>query len=261
MTTIAVSMVRNELDVIDGCVRHMAGEVDALIVADNGSTDGTRDVLDQLAGELPLTVLDDPDPAYYQSAKMTALADRAGAAGATWVVPFDADEVWYSPHGPIRDALALAAGNVAPAVLYNHWGTAVDPAGADPFRTMRWRDAKPGTLPKVAFRWRPGATIHQGNHGVDIPGPVHRAEGVLQLRHFPYRSAAQFVSKARQGAAAYRATTLPTSMGAHWRLYGQVLDEHGPEALEDHYRRYFWRLVPVDAGMVEDPAPYRRWER
>lgn len=258
MTTIAVSMVRNEIDVIEGCLRHMAAEVDALIVADNGSTDGTRDVLDRLSRELPLTVLDDPDPAYYQSTKMSALADRAGAAGARWIVPFDADEIWYSPHGRIADALALAAGNVATATLLNHWGTAVDPPGPDPFVTMRWRAAEPGALPKVAFQWRQGAVIHQGNHGVDIPGPVHQADGVLELRHFPYRSAAQFVAKARQGAAAYRATNLPPSMGAHWRMYGQVLDEHGPEALEDHYRRHFWHLVPVDAGLVEDPAPYRR---
>jgi hypothetical protein len=258
--TYGISMVRNERDVVDGVVRHMAAEVDHLIIADNGSTDGTRDVLDQLARELPLTVVDDPEPGYYQSRKMSVLAALAGTAGATWVVPFDADEIWYSRHGRVADALALTPGNVAVARLYNHFATAVDPPGPDPFRTMVWRQAQPGALPKVAFRWRNGATIHQGNHGVDLPGPRVEVPDVVELRHFPYRSVEQFAAKALQGAAAYAATDLPPDQGAHWRLYAEAARRHGVEALHEHFRRHFWHFAPLDAGMVHDPAPYRRWE-
>ena len=45
MITFGVSMVRDEADVIEGTLRHMADEVDELIVADNGSVDGTTDIL------------------------------------------------------------------------------------------------------------------------------------------------------------------------------------------------------------------------
>lgn len=261
MATFGVSMVRDEADVITGTLRHMADEVDHLIVADNGSTDGTRDLLADLAGELPLTVLDDPEPAYYQSVKMSLLAEEAAGQGAAWIVPFDADELWFAPGGPLREVLpALPPANVAVARLVNHYSTAIDPDDPDPFRRMVWRAGEPGALPKVAFRWEPGAVIHQGNHGVTLPlGQVEIA--ALEIRHFPYRSAEQFVRKAENGAKAYKATDLPEDQGAHWRAYGEILERHGEGALGEVYRSHFWYLSPTDAGLVLDPAPYCRWQQ
>lgn len=255
-------MVRDEADVIEGTLRHMADEVDELIVADNGSTDGTRDILDALAKELPLTVVDDPEPAYYQSQKMSELAATAAAMGAVWVVPFDADELWVASLGRIREVLAAFDPfvTVARAVLFNHFRTAVDTADPDPFRAMVWRERQPGALPKVAFRWRTGAVVHQGNHGVTLPEGGH-IRNALTVRHFPYRSAAQMVTKARNGAAAYAATDLPWSEGEHWRSYGQILERHGPAGLEAVFQEHFWYLSPSDSGMIRSPAPYLRWRQ
>lgn len=258
MTTIGISMVRDEADVIEGTLRHMADEVDHLIVADNRSADGTRDILGQLAGELPLTVVDDPDPAYHQSAKMSRLAERAADQGATWIVPFDADELWLAPQR-LRETLPDLDCQIAEAVLYNHLATAIDPAGPDPFVTMQWRQREPGALPKVAFRWESGAIIHQGNHGVTLPSGGTRKQA-LEIRHFPARSATQFANKAINGAEAYRHTSLPETEGAHWRAYGRIFEQLGRQGLEDVYRQHWWYLSPVDAGLVHDPAPYRRWQ-
>ncbi|RKR92782.1 glycosyl transferase family 2 [Micromonospora pisi] len=264
MAVFGISMVRDEADVVEGTLRHMADEVDHLIVADNGSTDGTRDILDRLARELPLTVVDDPEPAYYQSRKMTALADQAAALrpGETWIVPFDADELWTAEADRIRLVLPELDRPVAQAALTNHFCTSVDPdpAGSDPFRTMVWRQREATRLPKVAFRWEPGAVIHQGNHGVTLPSGG-RAAPVLQVRHFPYRSADQFVRKAVNGAEAYRRTDLPADQGAHWRAYGEIAERHGVEALADVFRQHFWYLSPTDSGMVHDPAAYLRWRQ
>jgi glycosyltransferase involved in cell wall biosynthesis len=259
MATYGVSMVRDEADVIEGTLRHMADEVDHLIVADNNSMDGTREILDRLGGELPLTVLDDPDPAYFQSAKMSRLAGLAAEAGAAWVVPFDADELWVSPHGRIRDVLAGLRGQ-AVAALYNHLCTALDVAGPDPFRSMVWRQDAPGALPKMALRWEDGAVIHQGNHGVTLPSGGPRVEGLLEVRHFPYRSAEQMVRKALNGSEAYKAADLPVDQGAHWRAYGEIIERYGEEALKDWFRHHFWYISPTDSGLVLDPAPYMRWE-
>jgi glycosyltransferase involved in cell wall biosynthesis len=264
VTTFAVSMCKDEADVIEGCLRHMADEVDGLLVADNGSTDGTRDILATLADELPLTVVDDPDPAYYQSDKMSRLAEKAAGLGAEWIVPFDADELWFVQHGRLRDALPLAGtigATVARVTLVNHFSTAIDPDDVCPFRRMVWRQADPAPFPKVAFRWEPGALIHQGNHGVTLPSgglDVHVAG--LEIRHFPYRSAEQMVRKARNGAAAYRATDLPPSEGAHWRAYGNIIDRLGDEAMGDVFREHMWYLSPTDSGLVYDPAPFMRWQ-
>lgn len=255
-------MVKNERDVIEGTLRHMADEVDRLLVADNLSTDGTREILDALTDELPLTVVDDPDPAYRQSEKMSALAERAAEEGATWIVSWDADELWYSRFGRIRDVLAPLDADVATAALFNHLCTSVDPPGPDPFVTIQWRQRQPGALPKVAFRWRRGAVIHQGNHGVTLPGAsVAAPAGLLELRHFPARSTEQFVRKGKAGAAAYAAAPdLPEDMGAHWRTYGAIAERRGDEALADVFREHFWYLSPTDSGLIHDPAPYLRWQ-
>jgi len=258
MPVFAVGMVRDEADVISGTLLHLADEVDEIIVADNGSTDGTRELLDMLADTIPLTVVDDTDPAYFQSRKMSRLAAQAGERGATWVVPFDADELWLGEHR-IADVLDRCTGNVATAALFNHFPTAVDPVTPDPFRSIVWRQPDPAPLPKVAFKWEPGAVVHQGNHGVTLPHGETPCEA-LQIRHFPYRSAEQFVRKARNGAAAYRATDLPVTEGAHWREHGDLLDRIGEDRfVEEVFRRWFWFLTPVESGLIQDPAAYCRW--
>jgi len=274
---VGICMVKDEADVIVHTLRHMAEEgLDAIFVIDNGSRDGTRQALThtvavyadtwQIPAELfQLEVTDDPDPAYYQSAKMSALADRVGQEFGigTWIVPFDADELWLA-----RDRVAMVlqglprTTRVARASLFNHFCTLLDREDSNPFLAMRWRQAVRAGLPKVAFRWEPGAVIHQGNHGVTLPTQlVPDSADTLEIRHFPYRSANQMVRKARNGAAAYRATSLPESEGAHWRAYGRIIDEHGEEALREVFREHFWYRSPTDSGMVLDPAPWCRWSR
>lgn len=272
MTVIGISMMRNEEDIAEGVIRHMAAEVDRIIVADNLSADGTRPTLDRLARELPLTVVDDPDPAHYQSQKMSALAELYAEPG-DWVVPFDADELWYSNTGRIREVLpemdSWPCGETAAitAVLINHFGTAIDERDPDVFRSFVWRKLERSILPKVAFRYESGTVIADGNHGVLLPSGTttdrctERTEHAsLEIRHFPYRSAKQFARKGISGAQALALTNLPADTGAHWRGYGTIAETYGPERLEDVYREHFWFLVPWEHGLIRDPAPYRRWE-
>jgi hypothetical protein len=260
MTSWGVTMARDEADVIAGTLRHMADEVDGLVVADNRSTDDTRKIIDALDLPVPLIVIDDDEPAYYQSQKMTALARIAAQQGATWIVPFDADELWFTPAGRIADVLEGSVAAVVEAKLFNHFPTAVDPDEVDPFDRIVWRQPEPAALPKVAFRWHPDAVICQGNHDVWLSTRALRAQA-LEIRHFPYRSAEQFVRKARNGAEAYRAADLPDEIGAHWRSYGDLLDRFGADALLEVFRTHFWFLSPTDAGLTPDQAPYLRWQR
>jgi hypothetical protein len=254
MTVVAVSMVKDEADIIGATVDHMIRQVDHVIVADNMSSDDTREILNRLNVE----VLDDDDPAYRQSEKMTALARYAAKEhGADWIVPFDADEWWYSPFGRIADVLEGIAPQwlVASATLYDHVATGHDRAGR-PVESMCWRRAEPGPMPKVACRWREDLVIEQGNHGAWYSGGATVLGGQLVVRHFPYRSAEQFVRKARNGAAAYNATDLSPEVGAHWRQYGAIAEAHGDEACADIFRQWFWVADPhQDPGLIYDPAP------
>lgn len=251
-----ITMVRDEADIIGSTVAHMATQVDHVLVADNLSRDNTAAIARAAGAE----VVTDPDPAYRQSEKMTALAATAREQGATWVVPFDADEIWHTIDGTrIADYLTrLTDYDVAVATLWNHWPTAFDDdSEPDPVRRIVWRDPAPGGLPKVACRTHPDLTIEMGNHVAtfaDHPGPRHH-HGALALRHYPYRTAEQFVRKARQGGAALAATSLHRSVGAHWRQYARTLAEHGEQALVDHFAAHFYYPDPVGSLLVRDPAP------
>lgn len=254
-------MCKNEEDVLPWILEHLITQVDHVIVADNMSTDGTRPFLDALQEEHPdqLTIVDDPVVAYMQSQKMTMLARKAHHEfNADWIIPFDADEFWYSPFGCIKDVLAEQAPQwlVAPAHLYNHITTDLDPLEeSNPLRRIGWRSKTPASLHKVACRFREDLVIQQGNHGALYDGGGTVIDGLLVVRHFPYRSAEQFAKKAIQGAAAYAATDLPESEGAHWRSYGRLADANGVEVLHSVYREWFHiRGKPDLEAHVYDPA-------
>ena len=277
MTTYGISMMRNEADVAEAVCRHMLTQVDAIIVADNMSDDGTLDILERLVDELDgVQVVEDHEPAYYQSRKMSALAAMASDQGADWVVPFDADELWFSRDGRrIADVLAELPAMVvkAAADVWDHVATGQDDAAeANPFRRIRWRRDHPLPLPKVACRALSGIEIMQGNHEAFVPGmPSHvqaSLSNALTIRHFPYRSPEQMVSKVRQGAAAYRLMEEDGvelgGTGAHWREWGDILDVFGEQAIIDIFHQWFYREVP-DQGLIigderqnpliYDPAP------
>lgn len=273
MKVVGVTMVRDEADVVAHTVESMLGQVDAVVVADNLSRDGTSDVLRDLHRRHAdrMTIALDPEPAYLQSEKMSRLAQLArGAHRADWIVPFDADEVWYSPFGRIADVLADVpeAYFVVPAQLFDHVATGLDADVDDPIERIQWRRPAPAPLPKVAARWRDDLVIHQGNHGAHyhafVPGPF---DPILVVRHFPYRSVEQFLRKVRNGAAAYRAAgdRQPEHAGAHWRQWGKLLEERGEEAVAEIFRKWYWRADPTVAtkidkerqpALVHDPARY-----
>lgn len=271
--TVAVCMARDEEDVIRSTVAHMLAEADAVIVADNLSTDRTREILDEPAASSAgrLVVVEDLDPAYRQSEKMTELARRARLdLGAEWVVPFDADEWWYSPFGRIADVLDTVAPQwlIVPAPLFDHVATAEDnPLELDPVRRLGWRRRDRNFLPKVAARWRRDLVIDQGNHGATYSGRGTVFDELLVVRHFPYRSPAQVVRKVRNGAAAYAAggSSIPETFGAHWRQWGRLLDERGEEAIAELFHAWYWRDAPRaplvlpdgerQPALLFDPAP------
>lgn len=269
-TFCGVTMVKDEADTIFGVLCHMASEgADLLLVLDNGSTDGTRALIDKAAAEVSATcevrVFDDDEVGYYQSRKITAALTRAARDDQLgWVVPFDADELWHAGDVPLSvlfDHADERGVNLLTAKLLSHFVTGVDDdAVADPFQRLVWRERPVAPLPKIAFRWEHGAVVRQGNHAVQLATPVVDSDTSIAVRHFPYRSAEQFVQKARNGARAYAATRgLPRGMGDHWRSYGEILNRLGAQGLHDVWREHFYFLSPVDSKMVFDPAPYRRW--
>jgi hypothetical protein len=258
MTTAGITMVRDEADIIEHVIRHMATQVDFLFVADNRSVDGTTDILERLQDELriPMSIQYDDEVGYEQSRKMTALARWAHAeTGCDWVVPFDADEIWYAgPDTTLSRFLDQRRHlHVVEANLFDHVATALDDdTEANPIARLLWRRPYAAPLPKVAARFHDSMTIGMGNHDVSYSFTPRVSPHRFAIRHFPYRSPGQVIRKIRNGAEAYAATDLPEIYGAHWRGWGRVLDEHGEDAIVELFRKWHWRENPGLSHQIDD---------
>ena len=109
---VGLYLVRNEVDIIEVNLRHhFATGIDEAIVIDNGSTDGTLEVIAELAEELPIQLSSEVGH-IYQGERVTRLARFAAGQGADWVLPIDADELWVATGTPLREVLEEAPADV-----------------------------------------------------------------------------------------------------------------------------------------------------
>ncbi|MBP6994930.1 MAG: glycosyltransferase family 2 protein [Phycicoccus sp.] len=213
----AITMVRDEADILPDVLDHLSRQgVDRILVSDNGSVDGTLELLHERARRGQILLARDSEPGYYQGLKMTRLARAAARAGADWIVPFDADEFWFGPATTLVDALRETTADIVSARMYNVFPTIDGGWGLD---------RSPQLHGKVAFRASRIAVLAQGNHSVDAPGVrVPPAELELPIAHFPWRSIEQFRRKVRQGAQAYQNVMGESRIGGHWRELGALPD-------------------------------------
>jgi glycosyltransferase involved in cell wall biosynthesis len=245
VTVCAVLRVRDEADIIVPTVTHLLDQgIDRVLVADNLSVDGTRTLLEDLRSDR-VTVIEDDEVGYYQDVRMTALARQAAAMfDAEWILPVDADELWYWPHGTLAEFFATTPDDVVVGTGWDHIATDDDdPTATNPYLRIRHRRLRPQRLGKIGFRWHPDAWIDYGNHDV-FNHPGRRGNGLL-YRHYQYRTFEQMCRKVRQGKDAYDATDLHATYGAHWRELG---------GLDDGQLWARWRRLCEEPGLIDDPA-------
>jgi hypothetical protein len=217
----AVATVRDELDVIEASVTHLLDQgVDHVLVLDHLSTDGTRELLtDWSLRDGRIHVVLDDKPGHFQREKITRLSVAAWWAGASWIVPFDADEFWYAENAPLAAFLHTIDASVVIAQMHDL--VPLDESSFN-FRDRGFLlDPVPAADVKVAFRAHPLVRVGSGNHGV---ARVGRQTPGLHIAHVPYRGVEQVARKFQTGTRALDDSGAANWEGWHWRAGASLTD-------------------------------------
>ncbi|MDT7804170.1 MAG: hypothetical protein QOI78_7603 [Actinomycetota bacterium] len=233
-------LVRDEADIVAATVEHhLAAGVDFVVATDNGSVDGTTEILERYREAGVLELRHEPSHDYEQGRWVTAMARRAAEThGADWVINGDADEFLWPGAATGLDRTAIpdaltAVGSRCGTVEMVRDNLVADPARRGPWPSthvlrdtlsLSARGTRIGN--KVCHRADPGVTVGFGNHSATgAPGGL-AAERPLGILHVPDRGLAQFTRKVANAGAAFAANTrLDPGIGWHLREdYQRLLD-------------------------------------
>lgn len=221
MRLVITVMVRDEVDIMAAWVEHHVDQgADLIIATDNGSVDGTTEVLQAYADLGVLELHHDPVYRKQQRAVVTAMARRAAAQhGADWVINADADEFWVpcDKNLSLRSAfgaIPLSLGAFT-APVTNLVGPPAMP-GSSIGRSL-WRDRRtPEQLHEVAIfaqptedsvhRGDPEVRVSQGNHKVSLKSTGEPDVAVaVEVLHLPWRSWTQYERRVVNTGRSYEA--------------------------------------------------------
>lgn len=241
MKLVMTLMVRDEADIVEAMVdHHLAQGVDLLIVTDNGSIDGTTDILQRYADAGVIDLRHNPHHNKRQGEAVTRMArDAVTLHGADWVINADTDEFWV----PVDRSLTLkqAFENI-PTDLGSFVVPVIDMTGTPAasgtgFERLIYRDQRSvdhlltiglhaHATPDSVHVGDPNVEVSQGNHFVNIesqgePDPAF----AIEVLHFPWRSFEQFYRKVDNSGRAYAESGLVPSPNHHgMRDYRRLQD-------------------------------------
>jgi hypothetical protein len=224
-------LVRDEADIVAANIRHhLALGVRHVVATDNGSADGTVEILEEFARSGVLTLRHDADRRFEQARLTTAMAHLAREDfGAEWVLSNDADEFWV---GPLLSLLQETQANL----IFCRRANRIAPAEAAwSFAAARYLAIRPHEAaraellrpipPKVLVRAADLIALTQGCHNAEMRDPRPALARELLIRHFPVRGRDHFRRKALAGGAAYaRNADLDPRLGAHWRRWHAAIE-------------------------------------
>ena len=204
MRCVSVSVVKNEADVIEAMVRHNVQYLDHMTIVDNGSTDGTLQILTALRDEgLPIDLRVDLSLGHMQTAIINQFVNGADCDRSAFVFFLDGDEFLCCAREEFRVFL-----ETRPASFTMAWKTYVPTPKdnrRDPNVLTRITHARRREPPGFAYSKavlspedQGAVSVRAGSHG--LRGMKLAQHPTIRLAHFPVRSVQQIACKALLGA-------------------------------------------------------------
>lgn len=262
LTLVGISMVRDEVDIIDEWLDHTLGVLDGLVVVAHNCTDGTLERLVARAkAGAPLAVLAQNAETFRQGETLTEVARTvAGRFCPDWVFALDADEfIGAESRAALEDALRALPPATAGLLPWRTYLPPLPGPGAVLDRAVRCLEQEPAPQCKVVIPYGaladPSVVVVEGSHGVAhlrAGGLVPLAHAVIpgaHLAHLPVRSEQQLRRKVSAGEAAIRRLRPEGSpMAWHWAELAARFQCERPlssAALEDIALRYYAFAEPA----------------
>ncbi|MDP2609901.1 MULTISPECIES: glycosyltransferase family 2 protein [unclassified Oceanobacter] len=265
-------LIKNEVDIIEDNIRfHSNQGVDCFVVMDNGSTDGTREVVAELSKKHEILVIDRPELDYQQSNWKTEMAAKSRRIlGADWSIANDADEFWLSDSGDLKSNLGKW-GSIVKCSRSNMIPDDTFFSGDSDYLDFPYRVKSP-ILNKgqdiinndsfSVFMGNINGKVMVNNHGLlRVKGGNHRAwhlwgfinqtiDPSITVYHYPIRSRECFVKSIENRARLLNSGV--TKMGDHYRRWVRMLD-HGllDEELERLALKKETATVLENFGIIE----------
>lgn len=232
-------LVRNEQDILEENIWfHQSQGVNSFIIMDNLSSDRTKDIILNIAKEIDVEYIFQPEDNYNQSIWVTAMAQRAFSIHrADWIINNDADEFWLPDSGTLQELLAATSPEIG-TLRVRRYNAILSYEKSDPllatshprYSDLFERDSINNLgqpLPrKCIHRASETSEISPGNHNVKgLTGDTVDIDDGIKILHYPYRSIEHYKRKIRTGGAAYgRNSSVPISVGATWRKHYDVVE-------------------------------------
>jgi Glycosyl transferase family 2 len=256
MKVVMTLLLRDEADIVDSMLSfHLNAGVDFVIAMDNGSADGTTDILESYASDGVLHLIQQPDLDHFEQGEWVTQMARLAATdyGADWIISADADEFWWPRGGSLKEIFAAVPPQFGRVyAMVRHF--VPRPEIADFFaERMTVRICNPGFEKNnpfgprslIAHRADRDIALNDGRHAIQTTLRALNGWYPIDMLHFPIRSVQQCEQKYR-----WRWAPMVASGVTPPGVYRLAYEAHRDGRSEEVYERF---LVD-DAALAEGLA-------